>query len=211
MTTEFRLSQYMHTYFKITNSKLSVLRFAALTILLASLFGCETGQENTKTPKAYYDLKGFIESQIVLLKSDKPSVSKNMEISGNSENRTSRDIDWNRELELFVQADINKPAYSKSYRIEHPDTLTVVYTLKPGESLPVRFLKISQDKASGNPTMIQASLFSANKLYESQKDIELHATMRSGRWQLVSYVITGYQKLATQEKKPFGIKALVKY
>lgn len=158
----------------------------------------------------YYDLKGFIESQVTSLNEEKPEVTKKMSVSGKNETRTSRDMDWKKELELFVQADINKPAYSKSYSITKPDSLTVVYTLTTGESLPVRYLKIEMDKTLGTPVLIQAQLRSENKLYQSEKNIELHGSTRGGHWYLNDYTIKGYQKLATMDKKTFDVNAQVK-
>lgn len=158
----------------------------------------------------YYDLKGFIESQISVLNKVRPEVIKTMSVSGKNETRTSREMDWKKELELFVQADINKPAYSKSYSITKPDSLTVLYTLSSGESLPVRFLKIEMDKISGMPVLIQAQLRSENKLYQSEKNIEMHGSVQGGQWHLNTYAIKGYQKLATMDKKAFEISAKVK-
>ncbi|GLU54157.1 hypothetical protein [Dyadobacter frigoris] len=153
----------------------------------------------------YYDLKEFIESQVPILNNEKPEVIKTMSVSGKNETRTSGDVDWKKELELFIQADINKPAYSKSYSISKPDSLTVLYTLKPGESLPVRYLKIEMDKTSGTPLMIKALLRSENKLYQSEKNIEMHGSVQDSQWHLNSYTIKGYQKLATMDKKSFDV------
>lgn len=180
--------------------------FASVFLFLSS---CDSAQERQSKVMTYYDLKGFIESQVSSLNKEKPEVRKIMSVSGKNETRTSRDMDWKKELELFVQADINKPAYSKSYSITKPDSLTVVYTLSTSESLPVRYLKIEMDKNSGMPILIQAKLRSENKLYQSEKNIEMHGSLQSGKWHLNSYTIKGYQKLATMDKKAFDLSAKV--
>lgn len=199
---------------KVTFSSPGFSFFTPVLYLFAGVFlfltSCDSAQERQSKVMTYYDLKGFIESQISVLNKVRPEVIKTMSVSGKNETRTSREMDWKKELELFVQADINKPAYSKSYSITKPDSLTVLYTLSSGESLPVRFLKIEMDKISGMPVLIQAQLRSENKLYQSEKNIEMHGSVQGGQWHLNTYAIKGYQKLATMDKKAFEISAKVK-
>ena len=194
-------------------SKFSLFRslvclFAGIIFLLTS---CDSPQERQSKVKNYYDLKGFIETQISMLNQEKPEVTKMMKVSDKQETRSSKDVDWKKELELFSQADINKPAYSKSYEIEKPDSATVIYTLKKEETLPVRYVKIILDKKSGNPISIQALLRAENKLYQSEKNISLSGLIQNKRWILQSYSIRGYQKLATMDRKLFDISAQVNY
>ena len=181
-----------------------VYLFAGIFLLLSS---CDSAQERKSKVMTYYDLKGFIESQIIVLDKKKPEVTKTMSVSGKNETRISNDVDWKKELELFIQADINKPAYSKSYSITKPDSVTVLYELKTEESLPVRYLKIKIDKTSGDPIVIQALLRSENKLYQSEKNIELHGSVNNNQWQLNEYTVRGFQKLATMDKKSFDVTA----
>lgn len=187
--------------------------FAKITSLIffLMLVSCDRPQEKSAGNKSYYDLQGFIETQITFLSERKPTVDKIMQVSGKSESRSTREVDWKKELELFIQADINKPAYSKSYTVSRPDSLTSVYTLKTDENIPVKSLTIQLDKATGNPVLVKALIRSENKLYLSEKNIELHCINESNQWHLTSYAIKGFQKLAMTDKKDFDIKARVKY
>jgi hypothetical protein len=185
-----------------------VCLFAGIIFLLT---GCDSPQERQSRVMSYYDLKGFIETQISALNQNKPEITKIMKVSGKEETRSSKDIDWKKELELFSQADINKPAYSKSYIVEKPDSATVIYTLKKGETLPVHYVKIILDKKSGNPVFVQALLRAENKLYQSEKNIRLSGLVQNGKWIMQSYSIRGYQKLATMDKKLFDVSARVNY
>jgi len=199
----------MNTGYKDSFFKLSAHIFPIIIILLLS--GCDQPQEKAKEKKIYYDLKGFIETQIEFLSEQKPIVDKVMSVSGKNESRSTREVDWKKELELFIQADINKPAYSKSYAVSKPDSLTSVYTLKTVENISVKWVRIQLDKTTGNPVLIQARLRSENKLYQSEKNVELHCKSESNQWHLTSYSIKGYQKLATMDRKDFDIQAEVKY
>jgi len=184
--------------------------FQYLTLLLFLGFtGCETPAEKSSEKKVYYDLNGLIEKQITFLQEKTPVVRKEMRVSGKSESRSTKEVDWKKELELFIQADINKPAYSKSYLIEKPDSLTLIYQLKSSENLHVKYLKVQLNKLTGNPDLIQAKLRSENKLYQSEKNIELHGKYHDSQWVITDYSIRGYQKLATMERKDFAITAQV--
>ena len=199
----------MNTGYKDSFFKLSAHIFPIIIILLLS--GCDQPQEKAKEKKIYYDIKGFIETQIEFLSEQKPIVDKVMSVSGKNESRSTKEVDWKKELELFIQADINKPAYSKSYAVSKPDSLTSVYTLKTVENISVKWVRIQLDKNTGNPVLIQALLRSENKLYQSEKNVELHCKSESNQWHLTSYSIKGYQKLATMDRKDFDIQAEVKY
>jgi hypothetical protein len=175
-------------------------------------FSCtEEPQENKEQRKSYYDVKGFVEGQIFLLNGLKPKVSKTMTIGGQTTQVATQDIDWKKELELFAQADINKPAYRQSYEVSRPDSLSWIYVLKGNESLPVQRLAITLDTPDGLPATVEAFLKSENKLYRSEKHIQLKCIIKDNRPRISSYHITGFQKLVTMDKKPFTVTSEVQY
>ncbi len=183
--------------------------FKLVLFIFIFFSSCNPEKERKTERGKYYDLKGFVNSQIAHMTASKTQGSKRMVMEGKSEIRSVASVNWKRELELFIQADINKPAYSKSYEIFRPDSLTYNYTLKKGENLPVQKLQISIDSISGKPFIVYAQLFSRNRLYESQKDITFKCAQRSGIWTIISYQVSGYQKLAMMDKKQFEIAGTI--
>lgn len=161
--------------------------------------------------KTFFDVKGFIEGKITELDSEKPLVSKNMVIGEEHSQLSSKDIDWKKELELFVQADINKPAYRQSYEVSRPDSMTYQYTVKPGTYLPVHYLKIILNQPSGIPVRIEALLKAENKLYKSEKKIALSCAVQNGTSRIVSYEVSGFQKLIAMKAKPFKVTGEVHF
>ncbi|TDB68780.1 hypothetical protein [Arundinibacter roseus] len=147
-----------------------------------------------------------MEQQIEILNQQKPAVEKQMIVGEQSESRNSDAIDWQKELELFIQADINKPAYRQSYEVSRPDSLTFTYVLKNGEDLPVQFLKVILDDQNRQPARIEAKIVSKNPLYESEKNLIMQAAALDGKWRLRSYHIYGFQELIISERKPFDVK-----
>lgn len=153
----------------------------------------------------YYDLKSYIDQQISQLQKQKPMVSKQTGFGKETDQQTTQDIDWSRELDLFLQADINKQAYQSSYQKNRPDSLTYEYTLKTGENLPVQFLRIELDSVSHQPRRVKATLRTKNSLYESQRNIWLE----SEKGIVKRYHIDGFQQLAWLDEKQFLIEGRV--
>ena len=182
-----------------------------LIIFFPFLTCCDSSDQRTDRTNVYFDVKSFVDDQIILLSNNNPTVRKTMFSDGKTETLSQKNINWKKELELFAQADINKPAYVNSYKISRPDSLTYEYILKPGETLSVQELKILVDSNSGKPQLIQAVLLSKNKLYESKKNVEFKCETISGKWSIVSYHIKGYQKLSVMDSNAFEITGLVHF
>ncbi|REA62168.1 hypothetical protein DSL64_10980 [Dyadobacter luteus] len=175
-------------------------------VILFSVFlaSCDGDRVEEAGEKVFYDLKGFTEAQITLLDSLKPQVYKTVSMGTEQNVVRSEDVNWEKELGLFVQADINKPAFKQSYSIARPDSSTFVYTSKEGDRLPVRELKIVIDTV-GNLSSAEAYVKSENKLYVSEKHITL--SVKNNRIQ--QYRIVGFQQLIMMDKKPFSINATI--
>jgi hypothetical protein len=154
--------------------------------------------------KAFYDVKGFIECQIVVLEKERPEVSKKVSMGNEHNALQTKDMDWEKELGLFIQADINKPAFKQSYSVSRPDSSTYVYVSKEGDRLAVRNLKIVVD-STGVPAQIEALIKSENKLYVSEK----HIFMKAKNNRIQQYRISGYQQLIMMDRKPFSVDAVI--
>ena len=210
--SDFFVKTYLYVSLTFFNYQISgkITRLAATGLYcLLTLASCQTPAENSTEPNAYYDVKGFVQSQIELLSRQQPTIEKTMIVGQDEEKRTTKEVDWKKELELFLQADINKPAYRLSYAVQHPDSLTYEYTLQTEEDLPVRFLKVVLDKDSGKPTLIEAKISSKNKLYESEKNLLMQCEERTGVWRIISYQIEGFQELVISDRKPFEVRVVV--
>ncbi|WP_461098657.1 hypothetical protein [Spirosoma luteolum] len=174
------------------------------------LSGCnETAQLNQ--PPVYYDVAGFVHQQIKALSAAKPLVKKSVLVNEKRDEHTTRTINWTRELELFTQVDINKPALRTSYQISRPDSLTYQYTLKPTEEkLTVRSLLVRIDPATRKPRHIEAVLRTSNPLYSSERHLTLDGGPAGGQpWGISHYRLDGYQKLAYFDKNTFTVDGRV--
>ncbi|MFN8353934.1 MAG: hypothetical protein U0Y10_05805 [Spirosomataceae bacterium] len=177
-------------------------------LLVLGLVACNQPQDTTTTT-TYFDLKAFVEQQIAQLSAQQPMVDKTVEVKAQQEHLKTKDIDWAKELDLFVQADLNKPAYISSYE-SSTKANEVVYTLKLGEDLPVKSLKIMTDAASQLPIRVEATLRTENYLFTSEKQIQLQTRiLPNGKPQLTHYQVQGYQQLIFGSKQPFQIEGKI--
>ena len=167
------------------------------------LVGC-TESSNENTTKYYYDLAGFINQQISQLTDSKLLTQKKLLIGEKAETIQTKDIDWKKEFELFLQADLNKQSYQLSYTKDSMQN-SVVYQLKKGEKLPVKTLKIEFDEEK-SPKHIEALMQVENYLYKSEK----HLSMDLEKKQLKSYQIEGWQELFVGKKKSFKVVGVIK-
>ncbi len=167
-----------------------------------------TGQTNPANRKpGYFDVKGLLDAQVALLGQQQPAVEKQVRLR-NGQTKTTRvtKIDWSKELQIFYQADINKPALRGAY-----STATVggrqQYTRKPGTDAPVASLTVgilsSQSKAA--PEALTAVVQQDNALFYSEKKLLL--LLRDG--QLMEYEVRGVQKLAFFDTVRYSVRTRV--
>ncbi|MBD2702090.1 hypothetical protein IC229_15675 [Spirosoma sp. BT702] len=186
--------------------RLIPILFSIVPLLLSN---CTNPAQQNQAP-VYYDVVGFVQKQIAGLSAQKPLVSKTVSINEKRNQQNTHDINWAKELELFVQADINKPALRSSYVITRPDSATYQYTLKPEEHLAVQSLTVQLDATSHQPRRIEAVMQTSNPLYTSERHVLLESGPAAGReWQVKHYKLTGYQKLPYFNKNEFLVEGQV--
>lgn len=184
--------------------RLLVLCFALSALTISS---CSNPAKSDQ-PNVYFDVLGYVNRQIADLSAQKPLVKKAATINKEHSEYATRDIDWGRELDLFTQADINKPALRSSYQISRPDSLTYQYTLKPSEErLTVRSLTVRLDANTHQPRQIDAVLKTKNPLYSSERHLTLNSGPVGGNtWRVNHYKLFGYQKLSYLDSSAFQVE-----
>lgn len=169
--------------------------------LMLGFSACQSESAEMKVKK-YYDLKGLMEKQIEALKLENPKVQKDISINESVENQTIDSLDWSKELEFFVQADLNKPAFVNSYRVDS-SSVGVKYFLKETENLPVKFLEVN--RIGEDSIEIRALVSNNNYLYDTERNLKLSLQ----KSQLIDYQINGFQKVVFGKKKMFKVEGKV--
>ena len=177
--------------------------FPVFLLIWLAISGCNNPAQQNQ-PNVYYDVLGYVKHQIADLSTLKPTVKKSVGINEARNQQVTRDINWERELELFTQADINKPALRNSYQVTRPDSLTYRYTLKNQEDrLSVQSLSVQIDSTTRQPRRIEAVLQTDNPLYSSERRLLLESGPANGQWRVQHYELSGFQQLPYFAKNLF--------
>jgi hypothetical protein len=155
----------------------------------------------------YFDVKKYLDAQVTRLNQLQPAVEKQVQLrNGRTETTRVAKTDWSKELQIFYQADINKPALRGVY-----STATVgnqqQYTRKPGSDAPVASLAIgpAANQPKQVPETLAAVIQQDNALFYSEKKLRL--SVRNG--QLAEYEVRGVQKLAFFDTVRYSVRTRV--
>jgi hypothetical protein len=171
------------------------LRFLLLALLITA---CQEPSEIFIDE--YYKLNDFWLGQKDKLESSKPTFAKTIKMDGSENTVQTSDINWKRELEIFMSTDINRSAMRGCYD-EVKEGNNLIYTLKSDKEQAVRKIEITLENEK--PILVKAKMLTENFLYSSSRSIS--ANFVEG--QLSEYTISGSQELFIGTKKDFFIKA----
>jgi hypothetical protein len=133
-------------------------------VLLAFMCSC-----NYSTPKgqnsssAYFDIKGYFDSETARLSKLNPSIIKTVGINGSKETKSLKIRDWKSELSAFSDADINRASWKGLFEVSKSDTL-VEYT-SDHDKVPIKDVRIYMLK--GKIQKIVVIKQNKNYLYKS--------------------------------------------
>jgi hypothetical protein len=173
-----------------------------------ALSSCSQEPASVKRDTRFFDLAAFIETQSALLDSLQPKVRKKVTIGDTVEEKIVSETNWAKELELFNQADISKPALQTSYEVEEQSAQVRMYKAKANENPNVKYIKATLDSQTGQIVSLEALISRNNYLYRSEKKIWLQCRISpQGRSQITAYRISGKQKLIFNDQVPYQIEA----
>lgn len=170
--------------------------------------------DNTNSIKTYYDIEELINRQVDYLNSHAKSIRK---ISGADTVFINSDsINWESELRIFEELDINKPFLSDVYLIE--DNLTATnsnlsvlrYSSKYGDPA-VREMELHYFKQISNLKKLSAKAHSSNSLFRSFRDFNLEFEEIDGKPLLKKYSINGNQKMTMRDTLEINISVEILY
>lgn len=135
---------------------------------LAFLVACGS-KESNDTPKEYFDIQGYFTQEAERLQKQNPVVKKTVWQNSQPETKQLQLADWQTELELFSESDINKAAWKDSYRVVKKG-LTTEYTSLDKD---LRTQKVLVRFSDGS-TVKQISILNrtSNPLYSSREQLD---------------------------------------
>ncbi|MEQ9426817.1 MAG: hypothetical protein RJQ09_20510 [Cyclobacteriaceae bacterium] len=178
--------------------------------VLIAIVGCSQYDEE-EALNIYFDLDTILQNQISHLKATNPTVTKKVELNGETE-KTETKIDtgyWATELNLFIEADINKPSFVGAFTEERNGNL-VTYSRKDSNADGVQKFIVELFPASEQPKEINISTKNINSLYESSRTLSLKFKL-ADILQLTGYQVAGKQKILSQEPTKYLVDVQIDY
>ncbi|RYU91128.1 hypothetical protein EWM62_04085 [Mucilaginibacter terrigena] len=142
--------------------------YTGVLLLLGGSYACNKPEiKETGAELKYFDLKGYFGKQDTLLTKQNPEVNKSVAHNGAAENKKVHITSWKKELNLFTESDINKPAWKLSYSVQANDD-SIVYKAKFPE---LKTREIIIRKKAGEITSIAIINNTRNILYNTTEKL----------------------------------------
>lgn len=164
-------------------------------ILLQALHSCKGDSHAGADTGKFFDIKGYFQADSLRLSKLNPLVTKTVVHNTDTETKKLHIENWGNELRLFIESDINKPAWKASYTVQD-DSDFLIYKAKD-PSLRTRDIIIK--KMGGKIKWILIFNHSTNALYESEEKLsyypdslyEIRKLQKVKLMGLEKYTITG--------------------
>ncbi|HEX8531335.1 MAG TPA: hypothetical protein VF646_14990 [Cytophagales bacterium] len=173
---------------------------------MLGLSGC--GEVTGNADSRFVGLEALLDEQVRLLQAANPAVKKRVLATGGTQEQVFRNVDWQKELAAFRQADLSKPGLRGAYTVQDVAPNVRLFRVKPGENTEVQEVRV--EFADGNRVKsVQALVNDENYLYHTRRTFRLDFAPRGDRWAVRAYRIEGFQKLLWNQAKPFAVQAEV--
>ncbi|WP_421977315.1 hypothetical protein [Roseivirga seohaensis] len=183
-------------------------------LLSLMLLGCSVGKKSEPIRTGtYFDLVELLDEQIAEFEVEKPVLTKELNVSGETDKVTIQ-LDsakqWKEELGLFYQADINKLGLETSYTTEElstgVNTKKVIDSAK-NERLAVR--SIEYNYTDNQLVSIRIIIRDKNPIYKFEKELNLYFQNEQGKSILSSFTISGDQNMILKDELSYSLKATI--
>jgi uncharacterized protein YggU (UPF0235/DUF167 family) len=120
-------------------------------LLIITLFfvACKKEQKNedsTSLDKKYFDLVKIVQADIDNNSTNKCGEEKTVSINGKPESKKIDTVDWQKEMQLLLDCDINKPSWKGKYNVQIlNDSLKYLY-IAVSTKIPVRQLTVNYEQ-----------------------------------------------------------------
>ena len=151
----------------------SLANITASALLLMVLFSCSnTGESEITTVQTgpYFSIAGYFRSEATRLQRIDPEIIKTVSKNGDEEQQRKPIADWANEFALFIDSDINKPAWQNSYRIDSTAT-TLTYS---STDSTLRTETIQVEKSAEGITHIHITNRVSNMLYVTEEQLDYY-------------------------------------
>ncbi|UCS95712.1 hypothetical protein KZP23_05200 [Echinicola marina] len=179
-------------------------------MLSGLLLSCSEGEKqplaNPTQIDKYFPLKDFVEEQIDRL--DGQKIDKVSMING-EEQLSEVVLDkeaWRKELDIFIQSDINKAANAAAYETAEEGNI-LVHRLKDGAEGSIKLIEVSYVEGTERVSKIHFESAEDNFFYQSSAEGVLEMNELG---ELDQYEVAGTQKVWFLNPNKIKVKGVVK-
>jgi len=145
--------------------------FLYLTIFISAC-NLPSTQETNRPQTTFFDLKGFFKEEAKYLEEQGVKIQKTIQHNQTKETQTILPKDWEKELLLFAESDLNKPSWTDKYVLDSTDRgngLILLHYKAIDESLSIQVLDVELKENAVHSILIVKKI--ANQVYESQQHL----------------------------------------
>ncbi len=142
-----------------------------LMVIISTIFffpACKPDIKETGATGKYFDLKAYFKADSARLSKIPQPILKTVTHNGVTESKKVKIDNWMRELSLFTESDINKPAWRDSYQTQQTDH-TIIY-MATDTTLKTREILINK-KQNGQVKYIAIYNYTKNLLYDTYEKL----------------------------------------
>jgi hypothetical protein len=155
---------------------------------------------NNTSKRTFFDLKSYFIQEATYLKANNLKIKKRIILNDETEEHIYEVSDWEKELSLFIESDINRPSWKDRYTLDstkNKSGITLLHYKATDEQLFTQVLDIELKGKKVHSVMIINRV--SNNVYESQQ----YLTYFPGK----SYSIKKTQDVSLFSKENYQIEA----
>lgn len=171
--------------------------FAVVALMM--LLSCNTTEE--QPTDSFFNLRRYFTGHIRMLKAQNAELNKTVFSEGDTSSRRIANPDWNKELHPFLECDLNRPGWARSYKTDslNRDSLLILEYTALEPCLRVRRLEIIQKH--GVVVRINAECAQGNTWFSARQSL----TFENGK----GYDIRGCQKVILADSSTYRINVQI--
>ena len=179
-------------------------------VLLLAITACEKPTPPLSAEaEASFNLTPYLQQQIQRLQAEKPMVLKSVSTEGQqTETVETSAVDWEDELAVFEQTDLNRPAleeyYTKQEQVLEDGSIVLEYKRVEDAEPLVHYLRLELTP-DRKLKQLNALIQDQNVLFYSRRNVQLSADPASGN--ISGYRVTGVQKLVLSDSLHYRVDA----
>ncbi|GJM29442.1 MAG: hypothetical protein DHS20C17_20770 [Cyclobacteriaceae bacterium] len=191
----------------------AVKRKSIICIIIIGLLASCSGEKPPAVEK-YFNLPGFLDQQLAILYQEQPEIVKNIIFGDQVENTVISGLDssqWQKELKIFTEHDINKPVLIDAYSTEEVITdqggKQLIYRLSDSGNSGILNMEVNFDSLD-RVASLSSTFREENLLYGNFREVSL-TTGPGGK--LGQYSVKGYHKLLLNDTVHYQMEVALKY